>query len=61
MEHKEEVTPVPTDSKMQYLASLLFNRQEQEAAGEGTLKRDSLDELLTKDFQKLSTSKPAKS
>jgi hypothetical protein len=46
---------------MQYLAGLLFNRQEQEAAGEETLQRDSLDELLTKDFQKLSTSKPAKS
>jgi hypothetical protein len=61
IEHKEEVTPVPSETKMQYLASLLFNRQEQEAAGEETLQRDPLDELLSKDFQKLSASKPGKS
>ncbi|PNF30423.1 hypothetical protein B7P43_G12873 [Cryptotermes secundus] len=60
VEHKEEVTPVPSDSKIQYLASLLFNRQEREAAGEEALQRDPLDELLSKDFQKLSASKPGK-
>jgi hypothetical protein len=39
---------------MRQLASLLFNRQEPGAAGEETSQRDPLDELLNKDFQKLS-------
>jgi hypothetical protein len=60
IEHKETV-PVLSDSKMQYLASLLFREQEQAAGREETLQRDPLDELLTKDFQKLSASKPGKS
>lgn len=61
IEHKVEVNPVHLDSKMQYLASLLFNRQEQEAAGEKTLQRDPLDELLSKEFKKLSANEPGKS
>jgi hypothetical protein len=51
--HKEQGTLVTSDSEMQHFASLLFNRQEQGAAGEETSQRDPLDELLNKDFQKL--------
>jgi hypothetical protein len=46
---------------MQNLASLLFSRQERGAAGEEISQRDPLDELLNKDFQKLSVEKPEKS
>lgn len=60
-QHKKQKTLVTSDSEMQQLATLLFNRKEQEAAQEATSQRDPLDELLNKDFQKLSVAKPENS
>jgi hypothetical protein len=61
LQHKDHVTVVTSDSEVQHLASLLFNRQEPGAAKEETSQRDPLDELLNKDFQKLSVLKSEKS
>lgn len=59
--HKDQLAVVTSDSEMQHLASLLFNRQEPGAAGEETSQGDPLDELLNKDFQKLSVLKSERS
>jgi hypothetical protein len=52
---------VTSDSEMQNLGSLLFSRQERGTSGEDPSQRDPFDELLNKDFQKLSVGKPEKS
>ncbi|XP_069674003.1 AP-4 complex subunit epsilon-1-like [Periplaneta americana] len=52
---KEQATLTTSDSEMQHLASLLFKRQETPS------QRDPLDDLLHRDFQKLSIVKTEKS
>ena len=61
VEHKKQATLVTSDSEMQNLGSLLFSRREQGTSGEDPSQRDPLDDLLNKDFQKLSVGKPEKS
>ena len=61
VEHKKQAALVTSDSETQNLGSLLFSRQERGTSREDQLQRDPLDELLNKDFQKLSVGKPEKS
>jgi len=61
VEHKKQAALVTSDSEMQNLGSLLFSRQDRRTSGEDPSQRDPFDELLHKDFHKLSVGKPEKS